>query len=154
MCIESDWFWSTIRTGFIQPWLPESAKQTRVVAGAYAAASAQLARGGYFVVLEGVVGPWLLDVEERELSRDEVGFVYVVLRVPRDVVIARAEGRKDEEVGPGLPALTDPAPTGQLWDQFSDLGDYEENVLDASGLDPAETALKIWERYEAGLINN
>ena len=46
--------------------------------------------------------------------------------------------------------LTDSGPTGQLWDLFADLGEYEKNVLDVSGLDPAAIANMIWERYEGG----
>ena len=51
--LESDWFWTTIVSGYIAPWLPEADAQNRSVLRAAAAAAGVLAAGGYTVVLDG-----------------------------------------------------------------------------------------------------
>jgi adenylate kinase family enzyme len=51
--VESDWFWTTIVRGHIAPWLPEADAQNRSVLRACAAATAELALGGYTVVVDG-----------------------------------------------------------------------------------------------------
>jgi hypothetical protein len=147
VCIESDQYWSTIVNGFIQPWLPESAEQTRAVASAYSAAAARMALGGYFVVLEGVVGPWLLPIVESEMKSSGVELIYVVLRPTRETAIARGMSRRGQEAVPGLPALADPGPIGDLWDLFAEIGEYETNVLDTTRLDPVAVASLIWDRF-------
>lgn len=149
VCLESDWFWSTIVNGFVQPWLPEAAHQTRVIASAYAAAAARLARGGYFVVLDGVIGPWLMPIVKSEFSEAGVGLVYIILRPTREVAIARGVSRAGQEEVVGLPALVDPGPIGELWDRFADLDDSDAIVIDTTHLDPPAAAAAIWQRYES-----
>ena len=61
-CLESDWFWTTITNCFIPPWEPASDRQNRTVIGAVAAAAAEMADGGFPVVVESVVGPWHLPI--------------------------------------------------------------------------------------------
>lgn len=103
---------------------------------------------GYFVVLDAVLGPWLLPIMEPEFAAAGVGYTYVVLRPARDVALARGTSRAGQEVSWGLPALADPGPISQLWDLFSDLGELEANVIDTTDLDVAATEAAIWQRYE------
>jgi hypothetical protein len=58
--VPGDDFFDFIRTGRLAPWLPESHPQNETITRAAAAAAGRLADGGYFVVFDGVVGPWFL----------------------------------------------------------------------------------------------
>jgi hypothetical protein len=58
--LHADDFWHFIRKGAIPPYLPEANGQNEVVMAVVAQAAEGYARGGYFVVVDGVVGPWFL----------------------------------------------------------------------------------------------
>ena len=140
VCLETDWFWTTIVKGFIPPWLPESAHQNHVVIRSFTAAAATMAHGGYAVVVDGIVGPWNLDTAVSQFAVAGVEHHYFVLRPARHVALARVTGRSGEERVPGHPALTDEGPILHMWDQFADLGHYENRVIDNSDLDPDDVA--------------
>src|SRR5690348_11975303 len=55
-----DFYDRYIKSGFILPWLPESQKQNETVTRAIAAAASTYAEGGYFSIIDGIVGPWFL----------------------------------------------------------------------------------------------
>jgi chloramphenicol 3-O-phosphotransferase len=151
VCIESDWFWSTIVNGFISPWESGSDHQNRIVLRSFVAATSAFAQGGYPVVLDAVVGPWYLDLVTEELQGTEVDVHYVVLRPSLPVVLARATGRsKMEERAPGHGHLVDEDPIRSMWERFSNLGGHERFVIDTSDLDPEQTAALVWERFRAG----
>jgi len=135
-CVEADWFFTTIAHGFVPPWLPAADAQNHTLLRAWAAAAAALATGGYTVVMEGVLGPWNLDLITDELTLSGADVHYVVLRPP--VVLARALSRHDAM--PGVPALREEGPLRQLWEQFQDLGRYEGHVIDTGDLDADDTA--------------
>ena len=146
VCLESDWFWTTIVTGYVPPWQPGAEDQNRAVLLAVAAAAGALTRSGYTVVVDGIIGPWYLDIVTAELERSGVTARYVVLRPSRDVSLARATARAGQpERVPGHPPLIDPTPILQMWEQFADLGDYEDSVIDTSDHDPGRTAAMVWE---------
>src|ERR1044072_7605807 len=56
-----DFYDRFIKSGYVLPWLPESQAQNTTVTNAIAAASFAYARGGYFVIVDGIVGPWFVD---------------------------------------------------------------------------------------------
>lgn len=143
-CIESDWFWTTVVKGFIPPWLSDADTQNQVIVRSFAAAAAAMAAGGYAVVLEGIIGPWNLDIVTRQLQAVEVTARYVVLRPSRSIALARATSRVGEERTAGHPALTDEGPIRHMWEQFADLGPYEDRVIDNSDLSAEETADLVW----------
>lgn len=58
--LHSDDFWGYIKHGHIDPWLPESVAQNRMIMEIAASVGAQYARNGYLVALDGVIGPWSL----------------------------------------------------------------------------------------------
>ena len=60
-----DQFFEAIRSGFIAPWLPASHDQNRTITAATAAAARVYALGGYWVLVDGIVGPWFLDEYRR-----------------------------------------------------------------------------------------
>jgi predicted kinase len=146
VCLESDWFWTTIVKGFVAPWKPEADSQNRVVVRSFAATAAAMAEGGYAVVLDGIIGPWNLEIATAEFDSRHVKAHYLVLRPAREIALDRATSRVSVQRVLGYPALTEEEPILQMWAQFSDLGDYETSVIDNSDLDPEQTAALIWNR--------
>ena len=55
--LHSDDFYDRyIKSGYVLPWLPESQKQNEVVTGVIAGAACAYAAGGYFTLIDGIVG--------------------------------------------------------------------------------------------------
>jgi DNA polymerase III delta prime subunit len=149
VCIQSDWFWTTIVNGYDPPWEPVADRQNRVMISSALASAHRMAAGGYSVVLEGIIGPWHFDLVREELGHSPVPWSYAVLRPDLPVCLSRAGGRVAESPE-HRDALTDEDPIRHLWNQFADLGPYEPSVLDTSVLSPSETADEIWRRVEGG----
>lgn len=139
--LHTDDFWHAIVAGGIPPFLPESDDQNHTVVDACAAAAAAYAAGGYTTVVDGIVGPWMLD-HYRDRCGDDLH--YVVLRPSRDVALARARAR----TAPG--ALVAEGPVLDLWDQFADLGELEPHALDNGGLDVPATVQLVVRSVAAG----
>jgi hypothetical protein len=148
VCLESDWFWTTIVRGHVAPWLPEADAQNRTVLRTCAAAAGELALGGYTVVMNGIFGPWYLDLITEELRRAGGDVHYVVLRPGVEVALRRAVSRAP--LTPGIAPLTDEGPIRHMWEQFQDLGPRERHVVDTSDQDPEETATLVWTRFVNG----
>jgi predicted kinase len=149
VCLEADWFWTTVVRGLIPPWEPEADRQNRVIVRSVGAAAAVMAKGGYAVVLDGIIGPWNLDIVMGQFDLSRMKLHYVVLRPARHVALSRATFRIGDERVEGHPALTDEEPILHMWEQFSDLGEYENSVIDNSDLDAEQTALLIWNKISA-----
>lgn len=149
VCLETDWFWTTLVNGFVPPWLPEADGQNRVVVRAFAAAANALATGGYSVILEGIVGPWNLDILQNEYEGPKKGIHYFILRPGLEVSLRRATARQGEERVQGHPALTDRGVIVHMWEQFAALGEFEADVIDDSTLSPERTASLILTRVAA-----
>jgi hypothetical protein len=149
VCFDTDLLWHKIRHGYVEPWRPGSDRQNRTVLGAAAAAVAAFATGGYTVVVDGIIGPWMLDVVAgilRERAPRSPAH-YAVLRPPLDVTLGRATGRD-------ATALRDAGPITDLWRQFADLGEFESHVVAAPGSDPDPAAVgrAILTRVEDGSL--
>src|SRR3954463_3906697 len=150
--LESDWWWTTIVKGRIPAWEAAANEQNRTVVESFAAAAGVMAKGGYPTVLEGIVGPWMLDLIADQTQAMGIVAHYVVLRPTLEVALERATGRAGEERVPGHPALTDAEPIRKMWDAFSRLGDYEANVIDTTSLDVAETVELTWSMVTGGTV--
>ena len=137
----TDQFYRWIRTGFVPPYLPEAQRQNEVVVDAIATTAAIYARGGYDVVVDGIVGPWFLG-PFRALA-DELKISYVVLRPDLDATLARATGRADGE-------LKDVEPITGMHAAFTRLGDLEAHVVDSGDLDAVRTAAEVRRVLAAG----
>ncbi len=118
------------------PYLPEAHRQNEVVIGVLVEAAFAYARGGYQVVLDGVIGPWFLGGFTQAARSSGIPLRYVVLRPDLDTTVARASGR-----GPG--ALTEREPVLAMHRQFQDLGEFEPCAVDSTGQSPAETARAV-----------
>ncbi len=67
--LQADYFWDEfIRSGLLRPWMPESHEQNTTVINAITAAAAQYEKGGYSVLVDGIVGPWFVDRYSQEFS--------------------------------------------------------------------------------------
>ncbi|MFI4975989.1 MAG: AAA family ATPase [Caulobacterales bacterium] len=119
--LHTDDFYDAIKSGFIQPWLKESHGQNTVVTHAIAAAAVAFAQGGYAVMLDGVVGPWLLPTYRSEAAAAGVPLHYVVLRPDQETARMRARDRSHMPITEYPPGL---------FEQFADLGSFERYAID------------------------
>ena len=144
--VEADHFFHFIRSGFVEPWRPESRQQNETVmrivadtAGAYAAA-------GYFTIVDGIILPCFFLEPLRDRLRDTGHRVaYAVLRAPLAVCESRARGR------PRTP-LAEPGVIERLWRDFADLGPMEPNAVDVGSKNPDEAADLLAERLGDGSL--
>lgn len=141
--IVGDDFWGFIESGWVPPYLPGSEHQNRVVVAALGAAASEYSVGGYFVVLDALIGPWLLKAAAQVAFERGCDVHYVVLRPGQQTTMARAVAR-------GGGALVDPAPVATMYDAFRRLGAFERYVVDSSHLSVAATVDAVVARVEAG----
>ena len=59
--MHTDDFYHYLSKGAIPPHLPESNEQNLVVIEAFLEAAKRYVRGGYDVIVDGIVGPWFLE---------------------------------------------------------------------------------------------
>jgi chloramphenicol 3-O-phosphotransferase len=134
--LHTDDFYTAIRKGFISPWLHEAQQQNIVVVGVIVDAALAYARGGYDVIIDGIIGPWFLD-PFRDAAKNGVVFDYVVLRPSEAETIRRGSARIFEK------AMRDEVVIAQMWKAFSDLGPLEPHALDSTADNVDATAAQI-----------
>lgn len=137
--LHADDFWHFIRNGAIPPYLPEAHRQNGVVTDVLQRVAEGYACGGYFVVLDGIIGPWFLE----PFKRLAVPLHYIVLRPPLDIAIERCQVR-------GGKTLTDPGAITMLHEQFSSLGPLECHSLPTAGLTREATLQAVVHAVESG----
>jgi predicted kinase len=143
--LHTDDYWHAIVSGGIAPHLPESERQNHVVVSAIVATATAFALGGYTVVVDGVVGPWMLRHYRDAMSRHPALDVrYLVLRPTRRETLARAVARTAPD------ALTDEAAIAGLWEQFSDLGPLEDHAIDTTRQSATETLRTVQDAVRTG----
>jgi len=137
--LHSDDFWHFIKKGAILPFLSNAHQQNEIVLGVVAGAAEGYARGGYFVIVDGIVGPWFLHL----FRKLKCPVHYIVIRPPLDDAIERCRLRDGE-------TLMDPGPITHLYTQFSRLdGGLENHVIQTAGCDPSAALTAI----SAGLVS-
>jgi adenylate kinase family enzyme len=134
--LATDWFYRSIRTGFVLPFLPAAERQNEVVVEAIVGTTATFARGGYDVVVDGIVGPWFLPQFRAVAERHGLALSYVVLRPDLDTTLSRAQGRAGDELK-DVDAITG------LHGAFAQLGDLEGHAIDTGNLDVDQTAAEV-----------
>jgi len=137
--LHADDFWRFIKSGAIPPFLPAAHGQNAVVMDVLAKAAEVYAAGGFFVVLDGIVGPWFLD----PFLRTAADLHYVVLRPSLAATLSRAQAR-------GADALTDPGPIGELHRQFNALDALERHAIDTTHQRPEETLDAVRAAVQSG----
>lgn len=144
VCIEADWFWTTIRSGFVAPWEPDAHDQNKAVITAVVSAAVALASGGYDVVVEGIFEPWTLPLVTHATAEHGFSLDYVVLRPDLATCLSRVNGRADETPRvTGHPPLAESGPVIMLYEHFANLGPHEPHVVDASACPPDQIADRI-----------
>lgn len=139
--LHADDFWHFIKHGAVAPYLPGAHEQNSVVVDVLARVAEGYAKGGYFVVVDGIIGPWFL----QPFKALGVPRHYIVLRPPLDVAIQRCRER-------GGDTLNDPEPIAALHQQLSSLGDLERHVLRTEGHSREETLTKVIEAVRSGVF--
>jgi hypothetical protein len=134
--VEGDDFFDYIRSGFIEPWRPDSRHQNLTITRSLSAACFAFAAGGYFTVLDWVVGPWFLDVYREDARHTGILLDYMVLRPSEAQASQRARDRAERPIA-------DYGPMRALFQQMSDMGALETHVIDSSHLSASETVLRI-----------
>lgn len=144
--LEADTFFHYIRTGFVEPWKPESQEQNEVVMRIAAAAAAGYAEAGYATVVDGIVIPaWFLRPLHDALVEAGQEVAYAVLRAPLERCLERVQSRE------GQPPI-DRGAIAQLWESFADLGELERHALDVDGLAPEQAADLVARNLAAGRL--
>ena len=139
-----DFYDRYIKSGYVLPWLPESQKQNEVVTNVIAGAACGYAAGGYFTLVDGIVGPWFLAPYRQAAAAKNIALHYAVLR-PADADIAFARVRQR-----GTHGLKAEGPVRELFRQFSDLGALEKHAFDAGAMSAQETAAALARKVESG----
>jgi predicted kinase len=144
--IRMDDFMPFVVNGWVEPWLPASARQNYVLGGAVAAAAMQFAEGGYTVVLDGYIFPEALDGDglTQWCARRRVPLHYAVLGADHATCMARVRQRRQGDPD-------DAASFARLHARFTDLGDREAHVVDASGT-PEEVAAFLLAAFSSGAL--
>jgi predicted kinase len=144
--LESDAFFRFIRSGYVEPWKPESHEQNRTVMRIVARAASEYTAAGYLTIVDGIVIPgWFLGPLRDALHDAGHRVACAVLRAPLSVCGARAQARAGEPLG-------DREAIEQLWRSFSDLGDLERHALDVGDLSPEEIADSLERQLADGLL--
>ena len=141
--VEGDQFFGFVRQGWVPPWTEPAEQQNRVVTEAAAAASGRLAGGGYFVVYDGVVGPWAIDAFADACAPARVN--YVVLLPPEEVAIERVRSR----TGHGF---TDLEAARHMYAQFRDAQLSALHLLVHDDGEADHLARVVRERLDAGSL--
>lgn len=125
--VAGDDVFAFIDQGYVAPWTAEAADQNRTVVAAAAAAAGRLVIGGYTVVYDGVIGPWLLQAFGAATGLGQLH--YVLLLPPERVCVERVRSR----VGHGF---SDVDATRHMYDAFAAASVLDRHVVRL--VDPAE----------------
>lgn len=142
--VAGDAFFGFLAGGAIAPWLPAAASQNRTVTEAAALAAGRLVRGGYTVVYDGVVGPWLLP--DFTAATGLLRLHYAVLLPSERICLDRVAGR----VGHGF---TDLAATRHMYADFARAPlDARHRIATADRPEPV--AEEVRRRFAAGALSH
>ena len=145
--LESDSFFHFIKSGYIEPWRPDSHEQNQVVMAAVGEAAAHYASARYFTVIEGIISPrWFFPPLRQALVAEGLRVAYAILRPSLPVAIERAQSRVSS-------GLSEPRVIEQLWCDFADLDEpLERHVVDNTELTAEETAEQIDDQLLGGAL--
>ncbi|MGV0742310.1 AAA family ATPase [Mycolicibacterium sp. XJ870] len=141
--LTTDQFYRAIRAGYIPPYLPEAHGQNEVVIDAIVGAVEAYTRGGFDVVVDGIVGPWFLAPFQNLAAKAGLVLSYIVLRPPVETALQRAQARSGDD-------LKDPDAITGLHRAFTELGELESHVIDNCSLDAAATAETVRRAISSG----
>jgi predicted kinase len=142
--VESDSFFHFIRSGYVEPWKPESHEQNTTVMKIVAAAAAGYADAGYFTIVDGIISPhWFFEPLRDALQSDGHAVAYAVVRAPLEVCTSRAASREVAQVA-------DQSVVEQLWADFADLGPLERHAIESEAMSAEQVADEVAGRLRGG----
>ena len=141
--MHTDDFYHYLSKGAIAPYLPESNEQNLVVIEAFLEAAKRFVRGGYEVIVDGIVGPWFLE-PWLGLAGEGYEVHYIVLRASKEETLKRAVERSK------LDKKTNIELVEAMWCQFCSLGSYEAHAVDTTAYSVRETVSAIRKKIESG----
>lgn len=115
--MQTDDFYHYLSKGAIPPYLPESNEQNLIVIEAFLESAKRYARGGYDVIVDGIVGPWFLDPWIKA-AQENYEVHYIILRATKEETMKRAIERSklNKETNINL--------VETMWNQFNNLGNF------------------------------
>ncbi len=134
--MRTDDFYHFLSKGMIPPYLPESNDQNLIVIEAFLEAAKRYARGGYDVIVDGIIGPWFLD-PWMNVVQEGYEVHYIVLKADKAETLKRAVGRSKLDVETNMELVE------IMWEQFHNLGKYERNVVNTTNLTVRDTVSVI-----------
>ena len=137
--MHTDDFYHYLSKGAILQHLPESNEQNLIVIEAFLEAAKRYARGGYDVIVDGIIGPWFLQ-PWLNIVHEGYEVHYIILRASKEETLNRATGRLklDSETNTELVEV--------MWEQFHHLGVYERNAIDTTNDSIQDTVSAINEK--------
>ena len=124
----------------MDPSLPEADDQNRIVTATSSAAAHSYAEAGYTTMLDGIYGPWFLEIVQANAPGADLH--YLVLRADLETSLQRAVGRADE------PTTEDVV--RRMHGHFDQLGQYEKFVIDTTSSTPEEITAHVVDRVASG----
>ena len=115
--MHTDDFYHYLSKGAIPPHLPESNEQNLIVIEAFLEASKRHVRGGYDVIVDGIIGPWFL-TPWLNIVREGYEVHYIILRASKEETMKRAVERSK------LDRKTNVELVETMWEQFCNFGIY------------------------------
>lgn len=137
--MHTDDFYHYLSKGAIPPHLPESNEQNLIVIEAFLEAAKRYVRGGYDVIVDGIIGPWFLE-PWLNIVREGYEVHYIILRANKEETLKRAIERSK------LDRKTNIELVETMWKQFNNLGTYEKNILDTTLFSVEDTVFTIKEK--------
>lgn len=137
--MHTDDFYHYLSKGAISPHLPESNEQNLIVIEAFLEAAKRYVRGGYDVIVDGIIGPWFLE-PWLNIVREGYEVHYIILRADKEETMKRAIERSK------LDRKTNVELVETMWEQFDSLGIYEKNIIDTTQLSVKDTVFAINEK--------
>lgn len=136
--MHTDDFYNYLSKGAIPPYLPESNEQNLIVIEAFIEAAKRYVRGGYDVIVDGIIGPWFLK-PWLNVVHDDYEVHYIILRASKEETMQRAITRSKLDIETNIELVE------TMWEQFKNLGGYESNVIDTTNYSIKDTVLAIKE---------
>lgn len=134
--MHTDDFYHYLSKGAIPPHLPESNAQNAVVIEAFLEAAKRYVRGGYDVIVDGIIGPWFLE-PWLNIVRGGYEVHYIILRASKKETMKRAIERSKLSEDANIELVE------TMWNQFCDLGVYEKNVIETTDFSIGDTVSAI-----------
>ena len=143
--IEGDAFFAFLKSGAIEPWLPEANAQNDVVVQAAGAATGLFARNRYMTVYEGIVGPWFLPTFLA--STGQPSLHYAVLFPTVETCVERVATRARH-------GFRDESATRKMHAEFARAEIAPRHLFIDPDADPSAIAAEVIQRMEDGRLES